>query len=71
MRRDFDSSQKDRLINKALKKKVLRNIVDVKVPDTKDFNTPIKYLLNKNVKDLFMEMKENYGVKMIITMKKS
>ena len=49
----------------------LKNTADVKVSDVNKFNTPIKYLKNKNVKELFMDTKEKDGEKILITIKKS
>ena len=72
MRYDIDSRQKQRLPN-AMKKytQLLDNLVEFKLTDFEEIDSPIKKLENKTVRELIMNLKSKSGDKLFLAIERS
>ena len=72
VRCDMDSNQKRRLCNAMLKhKKVLANLVDVKLNEFEEIDSPISALDNKTIRQLIMDLETESGEKIFTTIERS
>ena len=72
MRYDMDSKQKIRLRNAMMKhRQVLANLVELKLTDFEEIDSPIKNLENKTIRQLIMNLKSKNGDKLYIAVERA
>ena len=72
MRYDMDSRQKQQLPNAIIKhRQVLANLVEFKLIDFEDIDSPIKNLDKKMIRELIMNLESKSGDKIFIAIERS
>ena len=72
LRHDVDSMQKQRLHNAMMKYwQVLANLVEFKLTDFEEIDSPIKNLENKTAHQIIMNLKSKSGDKLYVTIERS
>ena len=72
MKHDVDIRQKQRLRNATMKyKQVLANLVEFKLVEFEDIDSPISSLKNKTIRKIIMELETEGGNKMFIAIERS
>ena len=69
---NFGMKQKERLKNVVAKyKQALNNIVDLKITEVDNINSPIKKLKHKTLYELIIDIKTPLGERVFLAIKKS
>ena len=72
LRHDMDSKNKQRLHNAIMKhKQVLANLVDFKLPDFQEIDSPISNLQGSTIRQLIMALKTEKGETTFITIERN
>ena len=72
LRYNMDSKNKQRLHNAMMKhKQVLANLIDLKLPDFQEIDSPINKLQGKTIRQLIMDLKTDKGDTMFIVVERN